>query len=396
MRRFSAIILWALTLFAISCNRRPTAGNDEFIVNGCIANLSGNRVYLYEITPVKTILKDSIKADVNGQFRFASKLEGTGLYDVKFSKTNFIRILVNKGETIELTGDNKDLFRSYKVRGSEGSELLKELNEKFYRLSKSLDSLTKLFKDYRYSANFQVIKVNLDSSYRKTCSNYKKDITNFIAQHSNSLASIVAIYQKIGQEDLFNMNDEKDFEIFKMLDNELIAKYVDNMHVIEFHKSISEHMRFLAERNLATKNLELGAKAPDISLPNVKGEEIKLSSFRGKVVLLDFWASWCKPCRLENKELVRFYNKYKGNDFTIYSVSLDKEKEAWEKGIKDDKIKWIQVSDLQYWHSPLVNIFNIEGIPYSILLDKKGRIVGKGLSGKALEDKIKEQLAIDN
>jgi thiol-disulfide isomerase/thioredoxin len=131
---------------------------------------------------------------------------------------------------------------------------------------------------------------------------------------------------------------------------------------------------------------------PDIKLKNPEGKEIALSSLKGKLVLIDFWASWCGPCRKENPNVVRLYNAYKNKGFEIYSVSLDEEKEKWVKAIEKDGLKWIHVSDLGGWQSSVCSQFNISSIPFTILVSKDGKIIAKGLRGKELEDKVKEIL----
>jgi len=118
---------------------------------------------------------------------------------------------------------------------------------------------------------------------------------------------------------------------------------------------------------------------------------VTLSSTRGSIVLLDFWASWCKPCRDENPNLVKAYDLYHDNGFQIFQVSLDKTREAWLKGIQNDHLeRWIHVSDIKYWNSSIVPIYNIEQIPYNFLLDREGRIIGSNLRGEMLQKKLAE------
>jgi thiol-disulfide isomerase/thioredoxin len=132
-------------------------------------------------------------------------------------------------------------------------------------------------------------------------------------------------------------------------------------------------------------------EAPEIVLPTPEGDTIKLSSTRGSYVLLDFWASWCSPCRAENPNLLKAYNMYHNRGFEIYQVSLDKTKEAWIKGIQDDRLeKWIHVSDVRYWNSAVVPLYKIDSIPINYLLDKEGRIIASNLRGDALQRKLAE------
>jgi thiol-disulfide isomerase/thioredoxin len=130
-------------------------------------------------------------------------------------------------------------------------------------------------------------------------------------------------------------------------------------------------------------------EVPEINLPDPSGKLISLSSLRGKVVLIDFWASWCGPCRQSNPHLVEVYNRFKSQNFTIYSVSLDKDKEAWKRAIKSDGLAWsTHVSDLLQWETPLVKQFGFNSIPFTVLIDAKGMVIGKNLQGKMLEEKI--------
>jgi len=140
--------------------------------------------------------------------------------------------------------------------------------------------------------------------------------------------------------------------------------------------------------------LEPGNKAPEIKLPTTKGDTVALSSLKGKLVLIDFWGTWCAPCVAEQAELAKLYNKYKrstftnGKGFEIYGVSLDAKKFNWENFITTNKINWIQVSDLKFWRSPVAKTYNIQALPFNILMDSNGIILAKNLHGMDLEKSI--------
>ena len=138
------------------------------------------------------------------------------------------------------------------------------------------------------------------------------------------------------------------------------------------------------------KRLSIGAIPPEINMPTPEGKNLKLSSLRGKVVLLDFWAAWCRPCRMENPNVVRLYNKYKGQGFDVFSVSLDRDRNAWLKAIEDDKMTWKHVSEVKYWDSQAARDYRVSAIPATFLLDRDGKIIGKNLRGMALEQKLAE------
>jgi len=136
----------------------------------------------------------------------------------------------------------------------------------------------------------------------------------------------------------------------------------------------------------------VGRPAPEFTLPDVNGKPVSLNSFRGKYLLVDFWASWCGPCRRENPNVVKAFQQFKDKNFTILGVSLDETKEAWMKAIVQDQLKWTQVSDLKHWESSVVGLYGIQGIPYNVLLDPDGKVIAENLTGSSLERKLSEVL----
>jgi peroxiredoxin len=208
--------------------------------------------------------------------------------------------------------------------------------------------------------------------YNLFIKNAFQQMKNFVTENQTPFVSLRVLEE---------LDPESELEFFETTLQKLAVKYPTVSFIKDMQSTIE-----------GMKNTAVGSNAPDIQLTNPEGQLVSLSSLKGKIVLIDFWASWCGPCRKENPNVVKMYEKYKGRGFEIYGVSLDKDKQAWLDAIEKDGLKWIHVSDLKFWQSDAAKLYNVSAIPMTVLLDKEGKIIAKNLRGKALEDKLNEVL----
>jgi peroxiredoxin len=299
-------------------------------------------------------------------------------------------MLVEPGEKLVLNAKYDSLNYPVSVSGSKGTELMAEYNIHLRRTINKLSTLSNIYSQNSQSPELPAIIESLDSmaqSYLTEINTYTKD---YIDDNISSLVSLVALYQQVAPN-VYVLNPSKDVKYFIKVDSSMFSQYPEYEPVITLHQQVKEFIAGMPGEAAVEPVSENGLLAPEISLPTPEGDTIKLSSTRGTVVLLDFWASWCVPCRQENPNLVKAYNLYHKKGFEIYQVSLDKTKEAWMKGIKDDQLdKWIHVSDVQYWNSVVVPLYKIESIPTNLLLDKDGHVLATNLRGEQLQIKLAE------
>jgi thiol-disulfide isomerase/thioredoxin len=378
------LYLFALLTFA-GCK------NNAVQISGTIVNpVSGEYIFLDELKSNELLTVDSVKVSEKGTFSFRKEIKQPAFYLLKTSDNNFLTMLISPGEKLSLEVYHDSLNYPISLSGSIGTESMAEYNR---TLKKTIDKLTGLNNIYKQNIDnpkLPAVMESLDSLaniYLNEINSYTK---NYIDENIKSLVSLVALYQQVAPS-VYVLNPSKDLKYFVKVDSSLTLLYPQYEPVTSLHEQVNKLLESVSGTAEVSPASGLGVEVPEISLPTPVGDTIKLSSTRGSVVLLDFWASWCAPCRLENPNLVKAYNLYNKKGFTIFQVSLDKTKEAWIKGIQDDNLgKWIHVSDVQYWNSVVVPLYKIESIPTNYLLDKEGRIIAQNLRGDQLQLKLDE------
>lgn len=299
-----------------------------------------------------------------------------GFYRLKLTDKNFATLIFDKDQKVTLTGDADDLGNTYNVEGSPDSKLFVEINRESGKNYLKRDSLQKAFESYSKMHGMEPTRVDsmsavLESKYNILVAQQNKFLEGFIDKHPVSFASIAAV-QQLPSEDFWNS--------YVKADENLFSKYPNSPYIKAFHEDV-----------LSKKRLIIGAPAPEITMNTADGKPLSLSSLKGKIVLLDFWASWCSPCRAENPNVVAAYGKYKSKGFDVFSVSLDKDAGKWKQAVQKDNLAWTNhVCDFNAWQSPVVSLYNFKGIPYNVLIDKKGNIIAKNLRGQDLEKKLEE------
>lgn len=378
-------MIFFTTIF-FSCNNKKS--ENFFTIKGELANIkNGQIISLLELTPDSAIAIDSVTIN-NGAFLFKRKAKEIGFYLLLLDKKNSITLLIDTTDNIFIKADGKKLRQTYSISGSNGSELIRLLEKRMQKSLKSMDSLKDIFNAKQTEKDFYKTKLSLDSTWYAIFNQHQTFIKNFINKNTNSLASLLAISEELGRTRL--LTPQKDYDYFIKIDSVLTGIYPKIGHVKVYHERIAEIKRMRTEELMKQQNLAIGAFAPDIKLPDMKGKMISLSSLKGKFVLIDFWASWCKPCVNEVPNFVKLYKKYHKKGFEIYGVSLDSKIFLWKDAAKILKINWIQVSDLSSWNSSVVKQYDVKSIPMTYLLDMEGKIIAKGLIGEELGKKLEE------
>jgi len=369
MKQFlTAIIILSI----LGCQKDP----EGYSISGKIKNVeNGKMVYLSELDsnnqPVKidsaVINDEKFNLDLpaitqpNLSFLNIEGLNGNVIFISENEQVNF-EIFKDSLPTSQVSGGKENkVFYSY-------LDHLKNLNR---RVMKIRADLRKVITSTRDSSTIAKLKKE-EAALRSDDITFKKKI---VKENPDAFASVLVL------TDMINMGATTS-EV-----NELYETLTEGLKQTPLAKTLKE--------NLDKPNApEIGSKAPEFSAPNPEGEVIALKDIMGKITLIDFWAAWCKPCRIENPNIVRIYNKYHEQGFNIIGVSLDREgqKDKWVKAIEDDKLTWSHVSNLQFWQDPIALLYGVRAIPAAFIIDENGVIVATNLRGDALEAKVKELL----
>jgi peroxiredoxin len=362
-------------------------------ISGTIMNpVNGAYLILDELKSNDLKAVDSVKVSADGKFNFKREIKHPSFYLIKTNNNNFLTLLIEPGEKITMKLESDSLNYPISLSGSKGSELMVEYNKTLRGTIKKLTGLNDIYKQNVDKPELPKVIQSLDSLaniYLAEINTYTK---KYIDENITSLVSLVALYQQVAPS-VYVLNPAKDMKYFAKVDSSMFSLYPEYEPVVTLHEQVKELSAKMGGAASPAAETTSGNVAPEITLPTPAGDTIKLSSTRGSVVLLDFWASWCAPCRKENPNLVNAYNLYHKKGFQIFQVSLDKTKDAWMKGIEEDHLeKWIHVSDVKYWNSIVVPLYKVESIPANFLLDKEGHIIASNLRGEQLQIKLAEIL----
>ena len=360
--------------------------NSTIQISGKLQNpVKGVYIYLNELK-TEWASVDSLKIGEDGKFNFKREVTLPAFYLIKINNNDFFTTLIEPGEKLRIEAMYDSLnFPSF-MSGSKGSEKMVAYNKALRNTISKLMSLNEIYSQNSGNPDMSKVVQSLDSMAQQYLNEINIYTKKYIDQNIKSMISLAALYQQVAPN-VYVLDPVRDIKYFVKVDSSLYSQYPESAPV----KALHEQVQSLISRAGATAFLKAGDEAPEISLPNADGKIVNLSSTRGNIVLLDFWASWCNPCRKENPNLVKAFNQYHSKGFKIFQVSLDKTKEEWLKGIGEDNLnQWIHVSDLKYWNSAVVPLYKIETIPFNMLLDNQGKIIATNLRGEDLQKKLAE------
>ena len=377
--RFIIILIISVIVFS-SCQK-----SNQFSISGKITHAEGDSIYLEELLVSSTKPVDKQKIDKNGEFKFKGETSIPTYYLLRLSGNKFITLLVDSIDQIVVEADAANFGREYNVQGSIGSMQVKELTENLNRTEHKLDSLRQLRNLNVGNPDFEALNAKWNQEYISLIEEQSKFSTNFVLNNPFSMASVFALYQRYRDQGFGDRNYViKDFQTMRTAASALNAIYPNSALVKAVYENTLQILR--DEKALQMKKFieQEGVNSPEIILPDLYGKEIALSSLRGKVVLLHFWAAEDRGSRLLNPLLVDVYQKYKPKGLEIYQVNIGKDRNAWLDAIDNDKLKWVNVGDLEGSTKAVLN-YNVQAIPFNYILDREGKIVGRNLTGPELD-----------
>lgn len=360
-----------------------TATPQKRTITAQVDGAAGKTLYFDKFVNNKPIHVDSVKLDAEGKGRMELPSMPLDFYSMSLGGEQILVLLLDSAENLSFTAQADSLQDPESIEGSVNTTLL----HGYFRDAKAFD-------DQRQALISRLKATPTDSAAMQELAtlthSHSTKAKQFIKDHISSPAVLAAMNQVDPQQDLALFQEVRDS----------LRKTIPNS---EYFTGFRNQVDRMAQQALAAKQQEemqskldnliaIGSEAPDFTQNTPEGKPLTLSSLRGQVVLIDFWASWCRPCRMENPNVVKAYNKYHSMGFDILGVSLDKTKDAWVNAIKQDGLTWHQVSDLAFWNNAAAQQYGVSSIPFSVLVDRDGKVLAKNLRGPALDAKLAEVL----
>ena len=370
MKNITFFIILSIVGQACIQSQSSGADDDSYVkIEGKINHPAAEgHVVLEEIGQSDVSVVDTLLVSSDSTFRYSLQDVEPGFYRINFYGRQYVNLILDD-ENVQVTadGDRPDGFAQ--VEGSTDTDYFNAVNDIMQDMQRQINSMNADYMKARADEDIEAMN-EIEQRYKQIEQENSNKIKSKIKEMGTSLAAFYAVNY---------LDAEREFPFLKELADRFQEELPNSRYTQQFVEQVN-----------ALSKLAIGMPAPDIALPNPEGDTVRLSSLRGNYVMIDFWAAWCKPCRMENPNVVRLYDKYKDKGFEIYGVSLDRTKDAWVEAIAKDNLTWKHVSDLQYFNSEAAALYNINAIPATVLLDKEGKIIAKNLRGQALEEKLAE------
>ncbi len=367
----SKFISLSLILFIFSCGDNPKKGSEKITISvDIIGSGDYEEVRLQKVNSDYSIELIETSNFDNNIIEFNVYIFEATLFRLDFMGYTSLDLIAYESDINISIDDSNSLFE-YKIRGSDDTDILKSIGDKITTYRSEIRDLNIKFVEASQEQDVQLANsIRGEFDFKKN--QFELSLKDYLSNTKNSLAVLVTA-------DYLDL--EENLEFWQVI----YKKYSDEFGSNSYFKNFEDKL-------IKIKSISVGSIAPDIILNDTSGVPISLASLRGKYVLLDFWAAWCRPCREENPNIVQNYNKYKSKGFEVYQVSLDRNKNDWVRGITQDKLPWVNVSDLKYYQSEAAEIYDVDRIPSAFLLDPDGKIIAKNtdLRGSNLTKKLQE------
>jgi peroxiredoxin len=369
-----------VVVFAVSCSSSERETDTEtqtpgwkVIVSGKVQSPQPGQIVIQHLKNNAVAFQDTIRLRADNTYSKQLTLNEPGYYKISFFSKQNVDFMLNKSNLqINVDGSGPNTFAEVKgspemdiiykaqslIQSAEQSPVIMKLTDDFSKAAQARDE-----------AKMQTLQVE----YMKEIEKSHNVVADLLRKEPASLGVIYFLQNNS------NLDRDKYIDVYIQAADKARKAWPTSEHSIQFTDMVNK-----------MKTTAIGQPAPEIALPDPNGQVVKLSSMKGKYVLVDFWAKWCGPCRQENPNVVRAFQKYKDKGFTVFGVSLDRTKQDWLQAIEQDKLTWTHVSDLKFWQSEAAKTYNVTGIPFSLLLDPNGVIIAKNLRGAALDRKLAE------